>query len=65
MKFNEFDVVKLKNDDLEFGVKKSYLGTIVDVQKGTYCVEFLDDNNNTIEKALDKYYSPDELVKVN
>lgn len=63
--FKEFDVVRLKEDDIDAGVKASYLGTIVDViDKDVFTVEFFDDEGNTIMPALLKTYSTKELIKL-
>ena len=61
--FNLLDVVRLKNDDIEAGVKKTYKGAIVDVlDKGqAFTVEFFDEKGNTVEKALFKEYTTDQL----
>lgn len=60
----ELDVVRLKKEDEEYGVKHGCLGTVVDVQGNEFCVEFIDENGNTILKALDKYYPSEELEVV-
>lgn len=62
MKIKENDVVSLLYDDEEIGVKKEYIGTVVDVQNEELCIEFIDSEGNTIEKALDKYYASDDVL---
>ena len=66
--FYLYDVVRLKEDDKLNGVKSTYIGAVVDVHtdsKGeAYTVEFIDEQNETIEKALFTEYKPDELVLV-
>lgn len=62
MKLKENDVVSLKYDDLDVGVKKEYTGTVLDIQCGEASVEFTDDEGNTLEKAMDKYYPEDDLI---
>lgn len=62
MKVKENDVVSLLFDDTEVGVKKEYLGTVVEVQGRDICIEFLDDDGASVEKALDKYYAMDDVV---
>lgn len=67
MVFKELDVVRLKNEDHEAGVKTSFTGTVVDVlAEGVYTVEFFDDKNETVMPALHKVYyeSELELVKI-
>ncbi len=60
----EFDVVHLKENDDEAGVKTSYLGTIVDViAPGLFTVEFLDSEGETILPALMKTYTENQLIK--
>lgn len=62
--FKELDVVRLKVDDVEVGVKTTYLGTIVDLlTPDVFTVEFVDENGDTIEAALYKVYSADQLTK--
>lgn len=60
------DIVKLKKDDTAHGVKKSYLGTIVDVQAEgkAFTVEFVDESGETIEAALFTDYKPEDLILV-
>lgn len=64
--FKLLDVVRLKEDDLEVGVMKTYQGTIVDVlNKGqAFTVEFFDEKGDTVEDALFKEYTVDQLELV-
>lgn len=61
-----YDVVKLKDDDVTNGVKKTNIGAVVDVLDNgkAYTVEFIDDDGETIEKALFTEYTEDQLVRV-
>lgn len=58
-----YDVVSLVNDDIEHGVKKEYIGAVVDVLSGgeAYTVEFVDDKGETVEDALFTEYKENEL----
>ena len=64
--FKLLDVVAITHNDDEHGVKKGFIGTIVDVHAGgeAYTVEFLDDKGETIEEALFTDYKQEELVLV-
>ena len=64
--FKLLDIVRLKEDDLEVGVKKTYTGTIVDVLGNgeAFTVEFIDENDDMIEKAIMKEYTADQLILV-
>lgn len=64
--FKLLDIVRLKEDDLEVGVKKTYTGTIVDVLGNgeAFTVEFIDENGDMIEKAIMKEYTADQLILV-
>jgi len=63
--FKELDVVRLKKDDTESGVKTTHLGTIVDVlADDVFTVEFIDEHGDTIMPSLLKTYSANELIKV-
>ena len=61
-----FDIVTLKNDDPETGVKAGTEGTIVDVLGNgkTFTVEFFDEDGNTIEASLYTEYTSAQLQKV-
>ena len=61
--FNLYDIVKLKKDRPDIGVYTTNVGVIVDYVKNdnVYTVEFFDENDETIKKALFEYFSPDEL----
>ena len=61
--FKEHDIVRIKKDDPEHGVRDTYIGVIVDVlTPGLYTVEFMDENAETITKALYRFYTDAELV---
>ena len=64
--FHEFDIVRLKENDLTAGVLTSYTGIIVDIVDGSDCctVEFFDDNGDTIYASVMKEYFFNELVLV-
>ena len=64
---NVNQLVKLKEDDLSVNVKKEYLGTIVDILGNgrDYTIEFIDESGDSIDEALYKTYSEDELIIVN
>lgn len=63
--FKQLDVVRLKENDVETGVKTSFIGTIVDVlTENVFTVEFFDDDGYTIEPSLWKLYYADQLIKV-
>ena len=61
--FHLHDVVRLKEDNKEYGIPSSALGAIVDVLGGgmSYVVEFIDDEGNSYEDALSTEFSEDEL----
>ncbi len=62
--FKQFDLVRLKEPDHETGVKTEYTGTIVDVLSAeAMTVEFTDEHGDTVEPALFKTYSTEQLVK--
>ena len=58
-----YDVVALKHDDFQHGVKKGQKGTIIDVLANgeAYTVEFVDDKGETIEQALFTEYEEKDL----
>ena len=62
--FALYDIVVLREDDPEAGVKAGTEGTVVDIQDGgkAYTVEFFDENGDTIE-ALFKDYLPEQRKK--
>jgi hypothetical protein len=65
--FKELDAVRLKKDDPEVDVTTKEVGTIVyyiSEWKGEkyYTIEFLD-GIYTKDKALDKYYREEDLIK--
>ncbi|HHU05546.1 MAG TPA: DUF4926 domain-containing protein [Clostridiales bacterium] len=57
------DVVRLKEDNVKYGVKASYRGTIVDVLNcgEAFTIEFFDENGETVEAALFTEFTPDEI----
>lgn len=61
-----FDMVRLKADDKEHGVKSTYDGTVVDVLADgeAYTVEFFDEHGETVEAALFTEYTESQLVKM-
>lgn len=61
--FNLYDMVKLKKDREDIGLKKGTIGAIIDVVNNgeVYSVEFVDDNEETIDDSLFTYFKPDEL----
>ena len=60
------DCVQLKHSNTDLGVSNTDIGAVVDIQNnGSYfCVEFIDENGATNEKALNHYFHKDELLKV-
>jgi len=64
--FELFDIVKLKEDRPDLGIKTNFLGTVIDVlDDGTvYTVEFIDENNETIDESIFTYFYESELVRV-
>lgn len=67
--FKEFCRVKLKNGDDSVGINADDVGTIVDIAnapdgKKGYTIEFLKDGIHTNMDALLKFYSEEELIKV-
>ena len=51
--FKLHDVVRLREPDKEFSIPTHWDGVIVDIMRdGYYCVEFFDDNNETVMDAL-------------
>lgn len=61
-----YDIVKLKKEDKKFGIKPTYIGSIVDIINNgeAYTVEFINPNGDTIEKALMTEFSENELIKI-
>lgn len=61
--FQLYDVVALKHDDSQHGVRKGQKGTIIDVLANgeAYTVEFVDDKGVTIEQALFTEYEEKDL----
>lgn len=59
----ELDIVRLKKDDPAAGVRSTDVGAIVAAHSPhCFTIEFIDDEGNTIEAALHKEYSEDELI---
>ena len=63
--FALYDIVVLREDDPEAGVKAGTKGTVVDIQDGgkTCTAKFFDENGDTIEDALFKDYLPEQRKK--
>ena len=63
--FALYDIVVLREDDPEAGVKAGTEGTVVYIQGNgeAYTVEFFDENGDTIEDALFKDYLPEQRKK--
>ena len=63
--FALYDIVVLREDDPEAGVKAGTEGTVVYIQDNgeAYTVEFFDENGDTIEDALFKDFLPSQLNK--
>lgn len=61
--FELYDVVSLVRDDEKHGVKKEYIGAIVDIlaDGDAYTVEFVDEQGDTIEDALFTEYRDNDL----
>jgi len=64
--FFETDVVRLKEDNIDLGVKRSFIGAVVDVigEGVAYTVEFLNENDETVEAALFTEFSANDLELV-
>ena len=62
----EHDIVRLKEDRNDLGVKSSYIGAIIDISPDGiyYTVEFIDENRETIEASLWTEFTKSELVSV-
>ena len=60
------DIVILKTDDPETGIKAGTEGTIVDILGNgkAFTVEFFDKDGNTIEASLYREYTPEQLQKI-
>ena len=63
---NLYDVVKTKKDYPNLSLKKENIGTVVDILNGgdAYTIEFLDENNDTIEEALFYEFNGSDLVLI-
>ena len=64
--FDLHELVALKVDRDDIGVKSTFIGTVIDVvgDGAAYSVEFMDDNNETVEDSIFAYFLEDELVAV-
>ncbi|MBR5496160.1 MAG: DUF4926 domain-containing protein [Oscillospiraceae bacterium] len=64
--FELLDIVRVKKEYPELSLTPKHIGTIVDVHNGgeAYTVEFIDENGDTIEKALYTEFTESELEKV-
>ena len=60
---NLHDIVTLKEDDLETGIRKGTEGTVVDIHGNgeAYTVEFFDRDGDTIEASFDKEFTENEI----
>ncbi|MEG2323498.1 MAG: DUF4926 domain-containing protein [Anaerovoracaceae bacterium] len=60
---HELDVVRLKKDRTDLGIKSTYEGTIVDVLGNgeAFTVEFFDELGETIMEGLYSEFSEEEL----
>ena len=65
--FDLHELVALKVDRDDIGVKSTFLGTVIDVvdDGAAYSVEFVDDNGETVEDSIFAYFLEDELVALN
>ena len=61
-----YDIVKLKKDRLDIGVKANNIGTIIDIIENgkAYTVEFFDENNETIEESIFEHFEERDLISV-
>ena len=59
-----YDVVKLKTDRNDIGVKAGAEGTIIDIigDGVAYSVEVFDDNNDTVGESIYTHFFKDELI---
>ena len=66
--FQLHSIVRLKEDNEEYGVPATAIGAIVDVHAlngaNVYTVEFIDENGDTYEDALFTDFNEDELESV-
>lgn len=64
--FELLDIVRVKKEYPELSLTPKHIGTIVDIHNGgkAYTVEFIDENEDTIEKALYTEFAESELEKV-
>lgn len=60
----EYDIVRLKYEDKEIGIKTSYTGTVINADSDMATVEFFDENGETIEASIYKEYNNDDLIIV-
>ncbi len=61
-----YDVVRTKIDHPELQIKKTYIGTIVDVINNgdAYTVEFINDNGDVLEDALFTEFYEKDLIRI-
>lgn len=61
--FELLDIVRVKKEYLELSLTPKHIGTIVDIHNDgeAYTVEFIDENGDTIEKALYTEFDESEL----
>jgi len=64
--FKLYDVVKLKKSRPDIGIKINNIGSIIDIIENgkAYTVEFIDENNETIEEGIYEYFDESELILV-
>lgn len=64
--FNLYDVVRTKKDYPELSLTKENTGAIVDILSNgkAYTVEFLDENDDTIEEALFTEFGENDLILI-
>ena len=62
--FKLYDVVKLIKNRPDIGIKDNNIGTIIDIVENgrAYTVEFMDENNETIEESIYNYFDETELI---
>ena len=60
----EYDIVRLKYEDKEIGIKTSYTGVVINAARDMSTVEFFDENGETIEASIYKEYNNDDLIIV-
>ena len=60
---NLYDVVRLKHDREDIGLKTTFIGTVIDILEGgaAYSVEFIDANGKTIDDSVFADFTEYEL----